>query len=135
MNEEMDFLATALFLIEKDKLNEKNRKRHIIYKKCYLQSKLRDYGMTYQAIGDLFNQDHSSIIHNVKTHADLDEYYRDSYHADIHEYIVLLKDFKIKPPKRNLLKDIQNARTLYALGNIKRWLLEDKYEIDATLLE
>jgi hypothetical protein len=29
----MDFLETALFLIEKDKLNEKNRKRHIIYKK------------------------------------------------------------------------------------------------------
>ena len=131
----MTFLETANFLIEKDKLNEKNRKRHIIYKKVYLQAKLRDYGMTYQAIGDLFNQHHCSILHNVKTHANLDEYYRDSYHTDIHEYIVLLKDFKIEPPKRNLLKDIQNANSLYALANIKRWLLEDKYKIDATLLE
>ena len=131
----MEFLETAYFLIEKDKLNEKNRKREIIYKKFYLQAKLRDSGMTYKEIGKMFNQDHSSIIHNVKTHLNLDEYYRDSYHTDIHEYIVLLKDYKIKPPKRNLLKDIQNANTLYALGNIKRWLLEDKYDIDATLLE
>jgi hypothetical protein len=133
--EQMNFLEKAYFLIEKDKLNEKNRKREIIYKKCYLQSKLRDYGMTYKAIGKMFNQNHASVIHNVKTHIDLDEYYRDSYHTDIHEYICLLKDYKIKPPKRNLLKDIQNANTLYALGNIKRWLLEDKYDIGATLLE
>ena len=131
----MEFIETAYFLIGRDKLNEKNRKREIVYRKVYLQSKLRDYGLTYEAIGKMFNQDHSSIIHNVKTHANLDEYYRDSYHSDIHEYILLLKDYKIKPPKRNLLKDIQNAKSLYALGNIKRWLLEDKYEIHATLLE
>lgn len=131
----MTFLETVSFLIEKDGLDKRNRHRHVIYKKVYLQAKLRNYGMTYKAIGKMFNQNHASIIHNVKTHLNLDEYYTNSYHTDIHEYIVMLKDFKVKPPKRNLLKDIQNANTLYALGNIKRWLLEDKYEIDATLLE
>lgn len=54
--------------IYRDQLNKPNRKRQQIYKKAYLQHKLKECGLTFKAIADMFNMTHASAIHNIKTH-------------------------------------------------------------------
>lgn len=130
-----EFIKKVQYLIEKDGLNKPNRKREIIYRKCYLQSKLRDAEMTYKEIGEMFNMNHASVIHSVKTHENLAKYYSAVYSAEISEYVAELTGVKVELPKRDLIKDIEKANSLYALNRIKKWIKEKKYEHYATLLE
>lgn len=130
-----EFLNKVSELVEKDGLNKRNRRRQIIYKKCYLQHKLRESGMTFKEIGKLFNQHHASVIHNIRTHEDLSTYYNAVYSNEISEYVSELTGIKIELPKRNLVKDVLNASSMYHLHLIKKRIKENKYDIDATFLE
>lgn len=131
----MNLIEIATELIEKDGLNKRNRKREVIYRKIFLQYHLRKSGMIYQAIADMFNQDHASVIHNVKVHEDLMQYNYDDYFRYIEEYKSILTNVKLELPKRNIYADIANASTIYHLRTIKRYLKEKKYDSNATYLE
>jgi hypothetical protein len=122
-----EFINKVQYLIEKDGLSKPNRKRELIYRKCYLQHKLREAGMTYKDIGSMFNMNHASVIHSVKTHDNLAKYYNAVYSAEISEYIAELDGVKPELPKRDLIKDLEKANSLYALNRLKRWVKEKKY--------
>ena len=91
--------------------------------------------MTYKDIGEMFNMNHASVIHSVKTHDNLAKYYSAVYSAEISEYVAELTGVKVELPKRDLIKDIEKANSLYALNRVKKWIKEKKYEHYATLLE
>ena len=121
--------------IDRDELNKPNRKRQYIYKKAYLQHKLKECGLTFKAIADMFNMTHASAIHNIKTHYILVQYHKNEYEAYIYEYLEALDGYKVEPKTRNIIDDINNCSNLYQLNRVKRWIREKKYDFDATLLE
>jgi hypothetical protein len=55
-------------IIRIKELDKVNRKRELVYQRCYLMAKLRGLGCTYQYIGDLFNKDHAAVIHCINNH-------------------------------------------------------------------
>lgn len=121
--------------IDRDELNKPNRKRQQIYKKAYLQHKLKECGLTFKAIADMFNMTHASAIHNIKTHYILVQYHKNEYEAYIYEYLEALDGYKVEPKTRNIIDDINNCSNLYQLNRVKRWIREKKYDFDATLKE
>ena len=50
------------------------------------------------------------------------------YSAEISEYVAELSGVKVELPKRDLIKDIEKANSLYALNRVKKWIKEKKYE-------
>jgi len=55
------------YIIE-EKLNVKCRKREFVYRRVYLFKYLQQMeGMTLTAIGELFDLDHATVIHGLKT--------------------------------------------------------------------
>lgn len=130
-----EFLDKVKYLIEKDGLDKPCRKREIIYRKCYLQSKLRDANMTYKEIAKMFNMTHASVIHAVKTHDNLSRYYNAVYSAEISEYVEELLGVKVEIPKRDLINDIEKTNSIYGLNRVKRWIKEKKYQHYETKLE
>lgn len=130
-----EFINKVQYLIEKDGLNERNRKREIMYRKCYLQSKLRESGMNLREIGAMFNQHHASIIHNIRTHHIMSEMYSSIYSAEISEYVEELTGIKVELKQRDLIDDIVNCKSMYQLRVIKRRIKEKKYEHYKTKME
>jgi len=130
-----EFIDKINYLIERDGLNARNRKREIIYRKCYLQSKLRELGMNFRQIGEMFNQHHASVIHNIKTHKIMSELYADIYSTEISDYVAELTGLKFEPPKRNLVEDIMYCNKLYDLRIIKRRIKENYYDDCKTIIE
>lgn len=61
-------VKNATRVIEMFGLGGKSRLRTIVYRRAYIMAKLRQLGCTYGMIGELFNKDHATIIHGVKTH-------------------------------------------------------------------
>jgi hypothetical protein len=55
-------------IIEQDGLAQKNRKREIVHRRIYLFRKLREDGHTLKGIGSLFNMNHATILHGLKTY-------------------------------------------------------------------
>ena len=56
-------------LIAEFKLDKPNRKRDIVYKRYYLMHILHCRSrLCLREIGEMFNRDHSSVIHALKEH-------------------------------------------------------------------
>ena len=133
-----DLIERVTYLIERDELNKRCRKKHHIYKKCFLMNQLRKEELTFQEIGAYFNQNHASVIHNVQTHKNLMEYNAEEYLKVIREYQVFLVDSTYIQQPRNIIDDVNNCTSLYKLLRVKRWIAEGRYNIldnDATLME
>jgi hypothetical protein len=133
-----DLIERVTYLIERDELNKRNRRKHNIYKKCFLMNQLRKEELTYQEIGVYFNQNHASVIHNITTHKNLMQYNTEEYLDVIREYMTFLVDSKYIQQPRNIYDDVKKCTSLYKLLRIKRWIEEGRYkklEEEATLLE
>lgn len=133
-----DLIERITYLIERDELNKRCRKKHNIYKKCFLMNQLRKEELTFNEIGSYFNQHHASVIHNINTHKNLLEYNKDEYLDVIREYMVFLIDSKYIHKPRNIIDDVNNCTSLYKLLRVKRWIAEGRYknlQDDATLIE
>lgn len=131
----MNFLDIVKDIIKEHELNKPNRKRHIMYKKIYLQAKLRESGFTFNDIGNMFNQNHSSVVHNVKSHKILTDLYSKEYMHEIYKLVEQLDGKTIEIPKRNIYHDILNERNKHGLRRLKRWIKEKRYDFDATIME
>ena len=123
-----NLIEKVTYLIERDELNKRCRRKEIIYKKCYLMSRLREEQLTFEEIGSYFNQHHASVIHNVQTHKDLTKFRNQDYKNTITEYKVFLVDTKYVVNPRNILDDVKACTSLYKLQRVKRWIDEGRYE-------
>ena len=60
--------------IQIQNLDTNNRKREIVYKRFYLFAYLRQtYGYSLQRIGRLFDRDHATVIHGLRSY----DYFKD----------------------------------------------------------
>jgi hypothetical protein len=102
--------------IEDHKLNTRHRYRHLSYKRFYLYNLLRNEGHTLYEIADMFNRDHASVIHGIKTHKDLIST-KDKIYLDFVDELQLL--FESEPKHFNLIEDVLNCYSLERLKRIK----------------
>jgi len=80
-------------LIERDALASKSQKQKHVHQRHYLFYLLRDrVGMTLESIGELFNRDHSTVIHGINTYKTREEMKDPYMNRDIAQYKELLED-------------------------------------------
>ena len=116
------------YYLERDGLNEKTRKREIVYKRAYLMHVLRCQQMTFHEIGQTFNRDHATTIYQcnmVKRY--LHELKDEIYINLISEYLEAFEGEKYKPEYYNLTDDVLNCTSTYELKLIKERIKENKY--------
>ena len=89
---------------------------------------LRALNLPFKSIGDLFNRDHATVIHNIKQHhwsvESGDIYYTTVIQTDIDE---LHGDINVKK-LRFLRDDILKCKSYNQLKSIKRRVLRNEYE-------
>ena len=103
-------------IIEQDGLAKKNRKREIVHRRIYLFRKLREDGHTLKGIGNLFNMNHATILHGLKTYQDLSDVNDKLFLHDIEYYKLLLS---LELPELDLRKEIKEAKNLKDLRKIQ----------------
>jgi len=103
-------------IIEQDGLAKKNRKREIVHRRIYLFRKLREDGHTLKGIGSLFNMNHATILHGLKTYKNLVETNDKLFLHDIEYYKLLLS---LERPELDLRKEIKEAKNLVDLRKIQ----------------
>ena len=103
-------------IIEQDGLANKNRKREIVHRRIYLFRKLREDGHTLKRIGDLFNMNHATILHGLKTYQDLTDINDKLFQHDIEYYKLLLS---LERPELDLRNEIKEAKNLKDLKKIQ----------------
>lgn len=113
-------------LIDREGLNQKNRKREKIFYKIAISYILRKNGFTTTTIGRLFNVDHSSVVHYDRRFASLK---RDkSFQAINNEVKMLLnpQDFnaKIERAERSLTQKVLSCENYWQLVQLQQELLE-----------
>jgi len=79
------------FLISKDNLRQKNRKREKIHKRMYLYNMLKDYGYSYVRIAAMFSNHHATVIHAIYEYKQLKEINDKILYNDTNEYIKFFK--------------------------------------------
>jgi hypothetical protein len=130
---QQEILDMVLFYVERDQLNQKGRQQEKIYKKCFLMNKLREHKYTLYFIGDVFNQHHASIIHNIKTHKDLKKWNTEHYETIVGELMEAFENTDYIEPTRILVDDILECQNVYQLNRVKRWITENKYKTDTDI--
>lgn len=128
-------LDKIMYFVERDELNVKGRQREKIYKKCFLMNKMYEFKFTLMDIGSVFNQHHSSVIHNIKTHNDMMHFNYEHYDQHINEYMEEFKNIFYTEPIRNLAKDVMQCDSILHLRQIKKWILAKKYNKYQTFVE
>ena len=103
-------------IIEQDGLGIKNRKREIVHRRIYLFNQLRKDGYTLKRIGGLFNMNHATILHGLKTYQDLTDVNDKLFLHDIEYYKLLLS---LERPELDLRKEIKEAKNLKDLRKIQ----------------
>ena len=111
-------------IIEQDGLAKKNRKREIVHRRIYLFNKLRKDGYTLKRIGSLFNMNHTTILHGLKTYNNLTDVHDKQLPTDTEYYELLLS---MEKPEVNLYKEIKQAKNLKDLRVIQSRLLNKFY--------
>lgn len=107
-------------VIEEFGLCTPDRKRTAVYQRAFLYNELRtkDEQMTFSSIGELFDRDHATVLHGLKTHEFLTEINDKVYRHEtksIREFF-----YPSKKDKTKLLhKRIFSCHTLFELNIIK----------------
>ena len=115
--------------IEDNNLKARHRYRHYTYKRFYLYNLLREEGLTLYEIAAMFNRDHASVIHGLKTHNDLISI-KDKIYLDYIEELMLI--FENYNEDHDLVDDIMNCFCLKQLRKIKFRIKNNLYK-DLTL--
>jgi hypothetical protein len=112
-----DLIKNVEYFIQKDELKKKCRKRKYIHKRIFFFYTLRNAGLTYQRIAEMFELNHATVIHGINTYKNLKRTKDELLLLDIADY-----DGKFKFHKKtyDLRKDILKATTVADLGVIKR---------------
>jgi len=112
-----DLIKNVEYFIQKDELKKKCRKRKYIHKRIFFFHTLRNAGLTYQRIAEMFELNHATVIHGIRTYKNLKRTKDELLLLDIADY-----DGKFKFYKKtyDLKNDILKATTISDLGIIKR---------------
>ena len=115
--------------IEDNDLKARHRYRHYTYKRFYLYNLLREEGLTLYEIAAMFNRDHASVIHGLKTHNDLISIKDKIYLEYIEELMLIFENYN---EDHDLVDDIMNCFCLKQLRKIKFRIKNNLYK-DLTL--
>ena len=113
-------------IIQKDGLDKKCRKITTVNKRMYLFNELRNRGLTFYQIAEMFKMNHSTIIHGIKRYNQFTAALDVSLKLDTEVYRQLIEN--APQQKYSLEKDILEAETLQELRTIKRKLYKNLYE-------
>ena len=115
-------------IIEFD-LSSASRNRSSVYRRAFIYNELRskEEPMKLEDIGRLFNRDHATVIHGIKTHRDLtalnDKYYRRDTRS-IETFFYPIKNIKFK---YNLLRRrILSCHNLFEIDILKSLLKKNE---------
>lgn len=111
-------------IIEQDGLANKNRKREVVYRRFYLFRKLREDGQSLKGIGKLFNMNHATILHGLRTYQNLIDVNDKCFKQDTEYYRLLLS---LEHPELDLRKEIKEARNLVDLRKIQSRIKNNFY--------
>ena len=114
-------------IIEQDGLANKNRKREIVHRRIYLFRKLREDGYTLKRIGGLFNMNHATILHGLKTFQDLTDVNDNQLRIDTEYYKLLLNLQAPETVEYNLRNEIKEAKNLTDLRLIQSRIKNNLY--------
>jgi len=127
MNKEDKIKAIETIII-RDGLDSPNRSQILTMKRRYLMSMLRSFGIPFHKIGEMFNRDHATAIHNIRQH-------HNSIDAKDKYYLTIIKecvDELESPPEakyqRSLRNDILRCTSYNQIKSIKRRVLRGEYE-------
>ncbi len=115
--------------IEEHNLTARHRYRQFTYKRFYLYNLLREEGLTLYEIAAMFNRDHASVIHGLKTHNDLISIKDKIYLEYIEELMLIFENYN---EDHDLVDDIMNCFCLKQLRKIKFRIKNNLYK-DLTL--
>jgi hypothetical protein len=111
-------------IIEQDGLNIKNRKREIVHKRIYLFNTLRKNGYTLKRIGSLFNMNHATILHGLRTYENLTDVNDKELKSDTEYYKLLLS---LDRPQVDLRNEIKEAKNLSDLRKVQQRIKNNFY--------
>lgn len=82
MNYEPMFLDKVKQIIKEQDLNTRSRRRDLVYKRMYLYNEIKNHEdfYSFEYIGDLFNRDHATVLHGLRTRSNLIEMKDPLYH-------------------------------------------------------
>lgn len=132
----MNRLALIHELIQQYDLKTKNRRREVLFKRYYLYNELRKAGLNLMQIGEIFDKDHSSIIHGLRTHEDLLACRNADYVAETRTIAEYLEGSELPDLKRfykpkdvyDIYLDVLNASNMQQFKRIKRRVKMGIYE-------
>ena len=111
-----DLIKKVQYHIRKDGLKSKCRKPYYIHRRMYLFNLLRNAGVTYNRIAELFDLNHATIIHGIKRYKNLKQTADAFLLLNIADYDT---KFKLHKHEYNLKRDILKATTIRDLKIIK----------------
>ena len=115
-------------IIQRDELDSKSRYQVLTMRRRYLMAELRALNLPFQSIGEYFNRDHATVMHNIKQHnwaiESGDLYYMTVIQNDIEE----LQGTAHVKKMRFLRDEILKCRSYNQLKAIKRRVLRNEYE-------
>ena len=111
-----DLIKKVQYHIQKDGLKSKCRKPYYIHRRMYLFNLLRNAGVTYNRIAELFDLNHATIIHGIKRYKNLKQTADAFLLLNIADYDT---KFKLHKHEYNLKRDILKATTIRDLKIIK----------------
>jgi hypothetical protein len=115
-------------IIEEQGLKKKCRKQHIIHKRAYLFNLLRKHGLYFREIGEMFNLDHTTILHGCKM-AELHNGNNDElYLLDTLELQREFENVEVIIEERNLVEDVIKCRNMNQLLIIQGRLKNFQYK-------
>ena len=94
-----EFVNEIKEIIKEEGLDSKSRIHHRVHKRAFLMMFLRqNTGLSVIEIGKLFKRDHSSVIHNLRSHRTFTEHKDKEYAYNtktVASYLEFLKQNKI----------------------------------------
>lgn len=112
-------------LIQEYQLDKPNRKREYTYKRYFLMAVADSRGnMTKTSIGEMFNRDHSSVIHGIKQHKIWWKIRDMEYLRGIHPLEQTLDIEAERVSKKYIYDCICNETTLTIQGKFSKRMIE-----------
>jgi hypothetical protein len=121
--------------IESEGLNGRSREQFYVFRRHYLCYALyRTQELTLSEIGKVFNRDHSTVLHSIRKHEELqnDKLYKKKIESCVQ---LMAEPLTFSRQKRNIFEDITKATNYEKLRRIRRWLNEGRYDYQKSLIE
>ena len=111
-----DLIKNVEYFIEKHELKTKCNRPYYTHRRMYFYSTLRDAGLSYQRIADIFGKNHATVMNGIKRYKQLRATNDKLLYLDIADYD---GRFKLHKKSYDLKKDILGATTVRDLDTIK----------------